>query len=182
MDAFYRLPVKTAGWALTGARCLARAGSWDCQADYRRTEPGASNDSFLGNAPDHWKVDFPSIDLARPNWTFASAALRLDQYVPDSIRYNDRHLLSRFQSISSAFTRLHLGKPVLLAVAAPRNKHGAQIARPTHSPRYFTRAFRAEGPLRSGSLLLPYVSSIEWKKISIEIGRSTCRTRECQNI
>src|SRR3546814_4087678 len=86
--------------------------------------------------------------LARPNWTFASAALRLDQYVPDSIRYNDRHLLSRFQSISSAFTRLHLGKPVLLAVAAPRNKHGAQIARPTHSPRYFTRAFRAEGPLR----------------------------------
>src|SRR3546814_21140689 len=116
MEAFYRLPVKPAGWALTGARCLARAGSWDCQADYRRTEPGASNDSFLGNAPDHWKVDFPSIDLARPNWTFASAALRLDQYVPDSIRYNDRHLLSRFQSISSEIGRASCRERVCHAV------------------------------------------------------------------
>src|SRR3546814_11206296 len=112
MEAFYRLPVKPAGWALTGARCLARAGSWDCQADYRRTEPGASNDSFLGNAPDHWKVDFPSIDLARPNWTFASAAFLPAQSDPDNIRYNARPLLSRFPSNSAAFTRLRHGKPV----------------------------------------------------------------------
>lgn len=170
LDAFYTLPVFTAGWALTRAQCLAKDTSWNCQATYRRSTPTADNASFLEAAHKSWGVSFPSLDSAHVSWVLASGSLPLNQFSPDSTDYNDRHLASRFQAISSAFGQLQLGKPVPYPVLPPVDSNGRRIARPVSELRHLTRSVHIKGPLRSASLLLPYVGPIEWKKIGIVVG------------
>jgi len=182
LEALYELPVQVAGWSLAGAQCLADGRTWRCQADYRRTAPDASNDSFLGGVPGHWRVGFASMDLARPGWEFPSGATGLDRHVPDSVGHNDRYLLSRLQAISPAFTQLQLGKSAALAVASPRDGHGVEIPRPAQVPRYFRRAVRIKGPLRSASLLPPHAASMRWEKIGIVLGDARQATLKTSRI
>src|SRR5690606_37178070 len=47
LEAFYALPVAIGGWGLQQAACDAQGNRWQCQVQYTRSGPDASNDSFL---------------------------------------------------------------------------------------------------------------------------------------
>lgn len=170
LHSLYQLPVRIAGWSLVSADCVPEAaGDWHCRARYLRDEPLASNETLLEKAPSAWSIEFLSIDQAQPAWRLRTTAQSLTRARIRSAAHNERHLWSSLQAIQPAFSSLQLGRPMPLAVIAPRDAQGKPVPRPQNLQTYIARPVRFDGPLRSASVLLPYTESISWKRITLSL-------------
>ncbi len=164
LDALYIIPVSVGGWSLRQVECRPDARWWRCQARYDRRSRDASNSGFLDSSPKHWATVFTSMEQADPTWRADAPSMPLaDRRVRTSAQ-NDKELLSSLQAIRPAFAQLQLSGSSPLAVAAPLDDRGIAIARPAEIPVFMSRKVTVNGPLRSGSLLLPYTSLITWHK------------------
>ncbi|GAB2910555.1 hypothetical protein [Paralcaligenes ginsengisoli] len=169
LHSLYDMPVRIAGWYLVNAACMPHARGWRCQARYDRRGSEASNELLLAKAPASWIIEFISIDQALSVWHIALADLPLSQHALKSSAGNERYLFSSLQAIQPAFTQIQLGRPRAIKVVPPRDAQGRILPRPAHLPAYSVRSVQISGPLRSGSLLLPYTDSMAWKKISLTV-------------
>lgn len=169
LDALHGLPVRISGWALLQAECSPRQGKWRCQARYQRRSAEASNNQFLAGAPDHWTVEFISMDQAQSAWETVSHSSRLQARHLKTSLHNERELFSALQMIQPAFSQMQIGKPAALPVPIPTDEQGKPVPRPPGVAAYTARPVMLSGPLRSGGLLLPHTASMEWNKAVLSL-------------
>ncbi len=172
LAALYRQPAAIAGWRLRLLSCrLADDGDWRCLGEYERADRRADNRGLLRRAPPDWRLDFPSLDLARASWTLAMPAQAPDHARPPPIEGQARDWASRAQAILPAFSAFRLDARRPLEPAAPRDGEGAALPRPPDLRRYALRELRIDGPLRSAVLLIPISRHIGWRKAALTIDR-----------
>ena len=169
LDSLYQLPTATGGWRLIQAECNALTDQWQCQAHYERDSVMASNHSLLSAAPADWDIDFPTMDKAIAAWHTNAATTPLLHRQLDTSPDNARDLFSRLQGIKSGFAQIQFGRAVALPVAQPKDSRGQAIERPPGLPTYLTRSLHITGPLRSVSVMLPYVNAMTWHKAALSV-------------
>jgi hypothetical protein len=169
LQALYRLPGMIGGWKLLRAECVPGGAQWQCQADYERRHPYASNDTFMRRAPAGWQPAFTSMEQASVAWRVAEFSVPLLGRHLSPAADNDRQLLSQFQALRPAFASLSVGKSSPLALVPPLDHEGLPMARPSDLPIYLSRSFRVAGPLRSGSLLIPLAGSFSWTRAKLTL-------------
>lgn len=164
LDTLHLLPVRVGGWALKEAECTRQLHKWRCHARYDRSTAQASNSEFLAGAPAHWRVEFISIEQARPTWEAGSFGVPVSVAHLKTSSHNERELFSSLQSIRMAFNQMQIGQPSPLPLSVPSDEKGQMHPKPPGLTMYQSRSLRFSGPLRSASLMLPYAASIEWNK------------------
>jgi len=169
LTLFHDLPVGPGGWALHGAECTSEGRLWQCQADYRRQAPGASNATLFAAVPPNWSVDFPSLDQATRRWREPSAGTPLLAYRLTTRRHTENVLYSSLQGIRQGFGQLQVGPPQRLPFTPPADRDGLAMPRPVGLPAYSARSLQLGGPLRSAGLLLPHSGSIAWTKAALSV-------------
>lgn len=169
LQALYALPVKVEGWGLQQATCRADRNTWQCQADYRRADDGASNRGFLGAAPDSWRVEFTPLEQARGHWRFDAAGLGGDHAMLPDAAHTEREIFSMFQRIRPAFSRMVIEAPRVLPVVAPVDPQGQPLAAPGGLPRFHARNLQLQAPLRSLNLLLPHCEAVFWQTVTLDL-------------
>ncbi len=175
LQALYRQPARIAGWRLHSLRCQPRAGDrpWLCTGEYRRQGLPADNRGMLQAAPPGWRLDFPSLDVARASWGLSLPARQPDpQSLPTSPML-ERDWSSALQAILPAFSVLRIEAPRPFVVHGPRDAQGHEIPPPAELPRLATRTLRVEGPLRSLRLLAPLAQSVSWQKATLSFAPGT---------
>ena len=171
LAALYDQPVHLAGWRLRSVRCEPSAGlgPWQCQSEYRRALTGADNRGFMEAAQAGWHLDFPSLDRVRVRWPLVLAAQRPDPQQLPVGQVQARDWASTLQEILPAFSRLQVEPARALALVAPRDSQGQELARPLDLPALATRALRVQGPLQSASLLVPLAQPVSWQKMVLDV-------------
>ncbi|RTZ41050.1 hypothetical protein EKL30_15280 [Candidimonas sp. SYP-B2681] len=169
LDTLYELPTRVSGWNLRQAECLMKIRQWQCQARYERLGIEASNSEFLAQVPAGWSVDFVSLDRAQPSWHIDFYGAPLSAVHLKTSANNERDLFSALQAIRPAFGHIQIGKPTALSVSVPVDANGKPLLRPREVLHYFTRRMQVNGPLRSGSLLLPHTASVAWNKVALTV-------------
>jgi hypothetical protein len=164
LDALYSTPIDVGGWVLRQVECQPEARWWRCQARYERKGMGASNSGFLHSSPGEWTTVFTSMEQAEPSWRTDARSMPLAGQQVKTTAQNDKELLSSLQAIRPAFAQLQLNASASLAITPPRDDTETAIARPADFPVFMSRKIKINGPLRSGSVLLPYTSFITWHK------------------
>ncbi|CDM24095.1 hypothetical protein [Castellaniella defragrans] len=171
LDALYRQPARLGGWSLHELRCQPRPDGalWQCVGEYRRQGRLADNRALLRAAPADWRLDFPSLDIARAAWTLSLPGRRPEPRSLPRAGLLARDWASALQAVLPAFPvlRLDAGRP--LAVPAPRDAQGREPPLPEDFPRLSVRALRVEGPLRSGALLAPLARAVSWHKAALTL-------------
>ena len=175
LAALYRQPVRLAGWSLHGLRCQSGpdAARWHCVGEYRRQDRLADNRTLLRLAPAGWRLDFPSLDLARAAWTVALPGQPPDAGDLPRAGLLDRDWASALQAVLPAFSALRLEAARPLEVPAPRDDQGRALPVPADFPVVAVRALRVEGPLRSGMLLAPLARAVSWHKAALTLAPGT---------
>lgn len=171
LDALYRQPARLGGWSLHELRCQPRPDGalWQCVGEYRRQGRLADNRALLRSAPAGWRLDFPSLDVARAAWTLSLPGRRPE---PDGLPRAGllaRDWASALQAVLPAFTVLRLDAARPLAVPAPHDAQGREPPPPADFPALSVRALRVEGPLRSGALLAPLAAAVSWHKAALTL-------------
>ncbi|NYT61343.1 hypothetical protein H0A66_03255 [Alcaligenaceae bacterium] len=169
LNDLYTLPVRVDGWVLLQAECTGQIGGWRCLAGYERRRVNASNSGFLAAAPQHWTVEFVSMDMAQPTWTVAAPGVPLLASNLPSSAHHERDLFSALQNIKPAFNQMQIGRPAPLPVLAPLDAQGRPLPRPSGMVLYLSRLVQLVGPLRSSGLLLPHTVSMQWHKVLLAL-------------
>jgi len=172
LAALHRQPAAIAGWRLRLLSCRqADDGAWRCLGEYERADRRADNRGLLRRAPRDWRLDFPSLGLARASWTLSLPAQVPDRTRPPSAQGQARDWASRAQGILPAFSAFRLDASRALEPTPPRDADGVELPRPPDMRRYALRELRVDGPLRSAVLLIPISQHIGWRKAALSIGR-----------
>lgn len=168
----YEIPAALAGWALVRAVCQVDKQLWRCTADYDRKHRNADNKGLLSVAPPGWRLDFPTMDLARAAWTFKTDTPAFAHHRLTDEAHNRRYLLSAWQGMRPAFGKMILGPSRPVPIAPPLDAEGRPLPRPVKLIGHARRAVEFEGPLRSLSLLLPHTHAIGWRSFSLTLNES----------
>lgn len=171
LDALYRQPARIGGWSLHDLRCQPRPDDalWHCVGEYRRQGFEADNRALLRAAPTGWRLDFPSLDVARAAWTVTVPGLRPEPHSLPRAGLLARDWVSELQAVLPAFSVLRLEASRPLAVPAPRDAQGQELPLPKDLPTLAVRVLRVEGPLRSGALLAPLARAVSWHKAALTL-------------
>ncbi|MFC4299327.1 hypothetical protein ACFO0J_14885 [Castellaniella hirudinis] len=171
LDALYRQPARIGGWSLHDLRCQPRPDGmlWQCVGEYRRLGFEADNRALLRAAPAGWRLDFPSLDVARAAWTLTVPGLRPEPRSLPRAALLARDWASALQAVLPAFSALRLEASRPLAVPAPRDAQGRELPPPEDLPALAVRILRVEGPLRSGALLAPLARAVSWHKAALTL-------------
>lgn len=171
LEALYRQPARVADWQLRGLQCESPENglSWQCVSDYRRAGRLADNRGLLAHAPAGWRVDFPSLDRARVQWSFDLPARVPDPDALPPAQRLARDWASTLQGILPAFSALHLAPAQPLEVAPPRDQHGQPLPGSGRLPRVGVRALSVQGPLHSAGLLAPVARAVSWQRARLQI-------------
>ncbi|GAA0220145.1 hypothetical protein GCM10009125_06410 [Castellaniella daejeonensis] len=171
LDSLYRQPARLGGWSLHALRCQPRpeGALWQCVGEYRRQGPPADNRSLLQAAPAGWRLDFPSLDIARATWTLSLPGQRSEPRSLPRAALLDRDWASALQAVLPAFSVLRLDAARPLTVPAPHDVRGRPLPPPQDFPVLAVRALRVEGPLRSGALLAPLARAVSWHKAALTL-------------
>lgn len=175
LDAMYRQPARLGGWSLHDLRCQPRPDGtlWQCVGEYRRQGRQADNRALLRAAPDGWRLDFPSLDVARASWTLSLPGRNPEPRGLPRAGLVARDWASALQAVLSAFSVLRLDAARPLAVPAPHDPQGRALPVPEDFPALSIRALRVEGPLRSGALLAPLAGAVSWRKAVLTLAPHT---------
>ncbi len=175
LDALYRQPARLGGWSLHDLRCQPRpdGGLWQCVGEYRRQDYPADNRALLRAAPAGWRLDFPSLDVARAAWTLPLPGRRPEPHALPPAGWLARDWVSALQAVLPAFAALRLDAARPLAVPAPHDAQGLALPPPEDFPALATRLLRVEGPLRSGALLVPLAQAVSWHKAVLTLAPGT---------
>lgn len=158
-------PVRVAGWVLETMRCQLGSQHWQCASDYRRVAPQANNQGLMQEAPTGWRLDFPSLDTARAQWSpMVSSQVPAPQDLP-AAQLLARRWASSLQAVLPAFTSVQLKPPQPLVLLAPRDVQGQLIPQPADLPVVRVRPLSVRGPLRSADLLAPLAQAVSWQKL-----------------
>src|SRR5690606_41332655 len=96
----------------------------ECVGAYRRQRPLADNRSLLRAAPAGWRLDFPSLDIARATWTLSLPGQRSEPRGLPRAALLDRDWASALQAVLPAFSVLRLDAARPLTVPAPPDVRG----------------------------------------------------------
>ena len=167
----YRQPAQLGGWILHALRCqpATDAARWQCISEYRRQDPQTNNRALVQAAPAGWALDFPSLDLARATWPLDLPSQLADPSALPHADWLSRDWASGLQAVLPAFTALRLEPSRPLEVIAPRDAQGGTLPLPDDFPALDLRPLRVEGPLRSGSLLIPLAQAVSWNKAVLNL-------------
>ncbi|MGX5659123.1 hypothetical protein ACWKWV_05300 [Castellaniella ginsengisoli] len=175
LDAMYRQPARLGGWSLHDLRCQPRPDGtlWQCVGEYRRQGRRADNRALLRAAPVGWRLDFPSLDVARAAWTLPLPGSPPEPRGLPRAELVARDWASALQAVLSAFSVLRLEAARPLAVPAPHDQQGRALPLPEDFPSLSVRALRVEGPLRSGALLAPLAGAVSWHRAALTLAPHT---------
>ncbi len=175
LDALYRQPARLGGWSLHTLRCQPRPDGalWQCVGEYRRQGRLADNRALLRAAPADWRLDFPSLDIARAAWALSLPGRRPEPRGLPRAGLLARDWASALQAVLPAFSVLRLDAARPLAVPAPHDARGRELPLPEDFPVLSVRALRVEGPLRSGALLAPLAGAVSWHKATLTLAPGT---------
>ncbi|CAM5207326.1 Type 4b pilus protein PilO2 OS=Castellaniella defragrans OX=75697 GN=HNR28_001963 PE=4 SV=1 [Castellaniella denitrificans] len=174
LDALYRQPARLGGWSLHDLRCQPGPDGavWQCVGEYRRQGLLADNRALLRAAPAGWRLDFPSLDIARAAWTLSLPGRRPEPGGLPRAGLLARDWTSALQAVLPAFSVLRLEAARPLAVPPPHDAQGRELPLPGDFPALAVRALRVEGPLRSGALLAPLARAVSWHKAALTLAPS----------
>lgn len=171
LDMLYRQPARLGGWVLHDLRCTPRADGarWQCVSEYRRQAPRADNRALLRAVPAGWRLDFPSLDVARAAWTLSLPGQRPEPHRLPRTGLLARDWVSALQAVLPAFSMLRLDSARPLIVPAPLDDQGRKQLPPEDFPALATRILRVKGPLRSGMLLAPLAGAVSWHEATLTL-------------
>lgn len=112
------------------------------------------------------------MDKAKTTWTVAASCTLFNSQHVQSSAHNERHLLSAWQAIRPAFTRMEAGQSQSLPVNAPRDNQGQVLPRPADLVVPLYRELHIQSPLRSFELLLPHIASVEWRRLLLSLSEA----------
>lgn len=192
LDGLWRevaaLPLRPSGWLLREVQCaVAHADAWHCAAHYRRQLAHADNAGLVRRLQTGAgrELSWTSLDDAT-----ATFAVRVDTVpwqghpraeevaaFPARDAGGEAGRQTRYfphadalQDIRRLFSRVEVGPPQAVAVAAPRGDDGAQLAVPDGWSLPTQRAVRVHGPLRSMALLDASLNGrIAWNQLSLTV-------------
>ncbi|AHV91658.1 type 4b pilus protein PilO2 [Bordetella holmesii] len=145
LGSLYRLPMRTAGWRLSGAQCSPQQ-QWQCQARYQPESAQALSVDFQNRVSDQWQVDFPGLDEAVLHWT-AGSVCRAD---PQPL---ERRWMQALQPWRGAFSEMRIGPWA-------------------DTPDGRLRLLRLAGPLRSYSLPVWEILPAHWQGLRLQVDLS----------
>lgn len=172
LKSLLALPLRPAGWVLTQVQCQHDATTpWQCNAQYRRAFPQATNRSLSQAGISGWQVDFPSLDLAHGwrRWPLEPACEGSPQDVLRSAQTQALLLGSRLQRIEPAFAQIQLGTPVneVTSGSPHRVRSGMGEAGAGWVGRLSHRSLSIQGPLRSAGLLFDLPGPVRWRRLTL---------------
>lgn len=165
-----RMPLRPAGWLLREVRCeLAQGAVWRCEANYRRLGRYASNEGFIERAWPDWTLRWSSLDDVSAVFQLPAEVAALSSSLPAAGPrfFPDADSLQRIRSL---FSRVDVGLPQPLALAAPRDVNGSELPMPATLAIPRQRTIQLQGPMRSLALLGPSLTGrIAWRRFSLSL-------------